>query len=118
MRVFKFGGASIADAGRMAALLPIIQEEQQPVLLVLSALGKTTNALEVIVNLACKDEKAVALDAVLKLRKQHLDIAAELLNKDYYQLAEGLLHHHFAELEQAVRDVSNAHYDRSYDQVV
>lgn len=118
MRVFKFGGASIADAGRMAALLPIIQDEQQPALLVLSALGKTTNALEVIVNLACKDEKAVALDAALKLRKQHLDIAAQLLDEEYYKQAEGLLNHLFAELEQAVRDATNAHYDRSYDQVV
>ncbi len=56
MRVFKFGGASIADAGRMAAILPIIQEGEQPLVLVLSALGKTTNALEAIVNCACNGQ--------------------------------------------------------------
>src|SRR4051812_7394227 len=54
MKAYKFGGASIADAGRMAALLPIIADEGGPLLIVLSALGKTTNALEAIVNSAFK----------------------------------------------------------------
>ena len=45
MQVFKFGGASIATPERMEALLPIIKGGKEAVLVVVSALGKTTNAL-------------------------------------------------------------------------
>jgi len=118
MRVFKFGGASIADAGRMAALLPIISGEQQPLLLVLSALGKTTNALEAIVNLAYNGQKNSALAAAQKLEQEHLDFAKALLNETFYAEAAIALRQHFIELEQAVQTVDPARYDYSYDQVV
>ncbi len=118
MRVFKFGGASIADAGRMAALLPIISEEQQPGLLVLSALGKTTNALEKIVNLACKNEKNEALRLALQLEQQHLEYAKQLLDDNRFLNASIALKSHFAELELAVKNADPARYDYSYDQIV
>jgi len=118
MRVFKFGGASIADAGRMAALLPVIRDEQQPLLLVLSALGKTTNALEVIVNLACKGQKQEALAATNRLEEQHLEFAKALLDEAYYTVAATALRNHFSELEQAVNNSHTAFYDYSYDQIV
>lgn len=118
MRVYKFGGASIADAGRMAALLPIIREGEQPLLLVLSALGKTTNALEAIVNLACKNEKQQALVLTKKLEQIHLDQAKTLLDEPNYALAVTALHPYFAELEQAVNNADAKHYDYSYDQIV
>lgn len=118
MRVYKFGGASIADAGRMAALLPIITEEQQPLLLVLSALGKTTNALEAIVNLAVKGQKTEALAATAALEQQHLEYAKSLLDTTYYEQAAIALRKHFNELEQAVNDSHPAFYDYSYDQIV
>jgi aspartate kinase len=118
MRVYKFGGASIADAGRMAALLPIIRDEREPLLLVLSALGKTTNALESIVSNACKFDKEEALHLTRKLEEQHLAYLEELLDKAHYETAAKELRAHFAELEQAVDHADAAHYDRSYDQVV
>ena len=117
MRVFKFGGASIADAGRMAALLPIIREEV-PVLIVMSALGKTTNALEVIVKLACDNKEDEALAATRKLEQEHLDFARGLLNDTHYAMAVDALRAHFAELEQAVHHTDSARYDYSYDQIV
>lgn len=118
MRVFKFGGASITDAGRMAALLPIIREEQEPVLLVLSALGKTTNALEKIVNHACKNDKDGAIELVKQLEQQHIDYAKELLNEEQLANATIALKAHFAELELAVKHADATRYDYSYDQVV
>ena len=42
MKVYKFGGASIANPEAMRALLPIIQMAQQPLVVVVSAYGKTT----------------------------------------------------------------------------
>ena len=118
MRVFKFGGASIADAGRMAALLPIINDEAKPLLLVLSALGKTTNALENIVNLACRGKNEDALVATKTLEQQHLEFAKALLDDTHYVVAEQALNTHFTELERAVNNVDPNRYDYSYDQIV
>jgi aspartate kinase len=117
MKVFKFGGASIADAGRMAALLPIVKGEQ-PLLVVLSALGKTTNALESIVNKACKQDVAGALDLAHTLAQQHLAYARALLDDVHYALAAQALGAHFAALEQGIKDADGSRYDYSYDQVV
>jgi aspartate kinase len=117
MRVFKFGGASMADAGRMSALLPIISEEQKPLLLVLSALGKTTNALETVVNFATKGKQDEAMDAAHKLEQQHLDYAKALLNETLYPVAERVLREHFEELERAIKN-ADTRYDYSYDQIV
>ena len=118
MKVYKFGGASIADAGRMAALLPIIADEHGPLLIVLSALGKTTNALEAIVNNACKKNVDEAMNLAHQLERQHLDYAKELLNDVYYPKTEEALKIHFAELERAVQKADGSRYDYSYDQVV
>ena len=118
MKVYKFGGASIADAGRMAALLPIITEEQEPLLIVLSALGKTTNALENIVNAACGKDIATATLLAKQLEQQHFDYARALLNDEYFAKAKHALAPLLAEMETAINKADVNHYDRSYDQVV
>lgn len=118
MQVYKFGGASIATPERMAAILPIIQQAQQPVILVVSALGKTTNALEEIVDAACKGGKQKAHELVNKLEQVHLDYTKELLNDAYYRQAEKELNVFFTELQWAVDDAEAAKYDYSYDQIV
>ena len=118
MKVFKFGGASIADAGRMAALLPIIKDERGPMLLVLSALGKMTNALENIVNLACSDEKELAKEAASQLEQMHLNQAKELLDDTYYCKCAAALQDQFREMELAIDKADATRYDFSYDQVV
>ena len=54
MKVYKFGGASIATPQQMKNLLPIITLMQRaPLVVVVSAFGKSTNALEAIVGAAC-----------------------------------------------------------------
>lgn len=118
MKVYKFGGASIADAGRMAALLPIITEVQQPLLIVLSALGKTTNALETIVNHAYKNEQDAALTLATALEEQHLAYARALLNDTYYIKAQMALRVLFAAFEKAITTANTSHYDYTYDQIV
>lgn len=118
MLVYKFGGASIADANRMAALLPLITGANDRLLIVMSALGKTTNALEAIVNAACKGNKEDAMVLAKKLEQQHLDHAKALLNDTYYTKAGDTLRIYFTELERAVQSADPAHYDYSYDQAV
>ena len=51
MKVFKFGGASIKDANAIKNVVSIIQQfATECPLIVVSASGKTTNALEIVVN--------------------------------------------------------------------
>ena len=118
MLVYKFGGASIADANRMKALLPIVRAAQEPLLLVVSALGKTTNMLEHIVNQACLGEMEEAMSQVQQLKELHLDYARALLDDNNYPQAVFVINVYFIELENAIRIADPAHYDFSYDQVV
>ena len=118
MRVFKFGGASIATPGRMEALLPIIKAEKRPLLIVVSALGKTTNALEYIVDLACANKKNEAGQLVEQLELRHLDYARALLDDMNYIRAASALNAFFDELSKAVRQADIGRYDHTYDQVV
>lgn len=51
MRVFKFGGASVKDAEAVKNVASVLQEfGQGPLLVVISAVGKTTNKLEELVD--------------------------------------------------------------------
>lgn len=118
MKVYKFGGASIADAGKMTALLPIIQDVQGSLLIVMSALGKTTNALEGILAYACKGEIDTAITAADALMQQHYNYARALLNDIYYTKATRALEPLATELKAAVKKADEKRYDYSYDQVV
>ncbi len=118
MQVYKFGGASIATPERMKSLWPIIAEAQQPVTLVVSALGKTTNALEEIVATACKEDKTRARELATKLEEEHLEFAKTLLEPDYYNKATEVLNVLFTELQWAIDDADPLRYDYSYDQIV
>jgi len=86
--------------------------------MVVSALGKTTNALEAVVNNACKGNKQEAHDVAKKIEGDHLAYAKSLLNDQYYADAEKALNVFFTELQWAIDDAGNDKYDYSYDQIV
>lgn len=118
MLVYKFGGASIATPERMTALLPIIQEAKEPLVIVLSAFGKTTNALEAIVDKACKGDKEGALALAQQIEEDHLSFAKALLNDVYLKQASEALHIFFTEIQWAIDDADASRYDYFYDQIV
>lgn len=118
MQVYKFGGASIATPERMKALLPIIKDAKEQLILVVSALGKTTNALEAVVAAACKGKKEDAHQLAHTIEKGHLDYAKGLLNEGYFAEAQKALNVLFTELQWAIDDADAAKYDYSYDQIV
>lgn len=61
MRVFKFGGASIKDADSIKNMVEVLKQTgHNNTLLVISAMGKTTNAMEAIVNAYFEDKSAIA----------------------------------------------------------
>lgn len=118
MQVYKFGGASIATPERMQALMPIIQDAAHPVVVVVSAMGKTTNALEAITEAACKGSKQEAHAMVTALEEQHVTYMRELLKPEIFNKALEELNVYFTELQWAVDDATAARYDYSYDQIV
>ncbi len=117
MHVYKFGGASIHTPERMKALLPIIADAPRPLVVVVSAMGKTTNALEEIVRAACSD-KADGRRLAEALEQQHLDYARAVLSPEGYQKAVTELSQFFTELHWAVDDADENRFDYSYDQIV
>jgi aspartate kinase len=118
MLVYKFGGASIATPQRMKALLPIMAEARQPFVLVISALGKTTNALEEIVMAAHAENRTDAHNRAVALEQQHRTYARTLLDDVHYRPAETAMSLYFTELQWAIDDARTTQYDYAYDQIV
>jgi len=118
MQVYKFGGASIATPERMKALLPIIQQAPKDLVIVVSAMGKTTNALEQIVNASAADNKTTAYALAATLEESHNTYASALLKGKYLQQAIDQLNVYYTELHWAIDDASNDKYDYCYDQIV
>lgn len=118
MDVYKFGGASIATPERMQALLPIITGAAQPLIIVVSAMGKMTNALEAIVAAACGGHGDEAHPLVQALEEAHINYMRSILEPPYFERALSALNVYFTELQWAVDDVDPGRYDYSYDQIV
>ena len=78
MKVFKFGGASIKDAHGVRNLRHIVAEEKEPLVVVVSAMGKTTNALERVVNAMWLRETEQALREWDLVKDYHDNIAREV----------------------------------------
>ncbi|HEX6943102.1 MAG TPA: lysine-sensitive aspartokinase 3 [Gemmatimonadaceae bacterium] len=83
MIVAKFGGTSVGDAPAIERAAAIIAERaaRQP-LVVVSALGGTTNALIALAEQASNGQLILAIRGVEALRERHLKVASELLGDD------------------------------------
>lgn len=118
MQVYKFGGASIESPERMKALLPIIAEANDQLIVVVSAKGKTTNLLESIVHEACNNNKQKASEQLKALEEDHLDYASKVLKDSFFEQIKLELNEYFSELQWAVDDADASRFDYSYDQIV
>lgn len=91
MIVSKFGGTSVADAAAIARVVDIMAARlpRKPILVV-SALGGTTNQLLDIANRAAANELIVALAAIEQLRTRHLNVAETLLgdSDEYHEVVD------------------------------
>ena len=88
MRIFKFGGASVKDAASVKNVATVLQKEgHKDVLVVVSAMGKTTNALESIVA-TYLNKRGQLKTAIQELETFHLEIIEELLGKDKAPLVD------------------------------
>lgn len=123
LRVYKFGGASVRDAAAIRNLGRIVGENtgSYRLLIVVSAMGKTTNALEEIFQLAHTGQDYAA--PLAALHTFHRSVAAELLAEAGGQISapdaagnpvETLL----TQLTDQLRAITPDDYDRQYDQIV
>ncbi|MBQ9587437.1 MAG: aspartate kinase [Bacteroidales bacterium] len=116
MKVFKFGGASVNSANAIRNMARILQHNlDTPLLVVISAMGKTTNLLEkVIPGIAASDEERRRL--LSQCRKYHMDIAEELLQEPQNDTFRKL-HSLFEALEKTSATKPSS-YNFDYDQTV
>lgn len=118
MKVFKFGGASINNIDRIKEVANIIQDnDQQPLLIVVSAMGKTTNALETVVNAFFEGRQQDALAIFEQIKEQHLQTLKYLCTLQW-NAAEAQLKDFFTEIEWLLHDKPVRSYDYYYDQIV
>lgn len=117
MKVFKFGGASIKNAACIRNVVEIIRNHADtPTLVVVSALGKTTNHLEELATAFLENhpEKHTLFESV---RDEHRHILEELTDGDYALYSSGL-EQQFCRLESYLQQESSENYDFEYDQIV
>ena len=118
MRIYKFGGASVKDASGVKNVAQIIAErDKNDLLVVVSAMGKTTNSLEKLISAAYNKSTEVSV-LLLSVKMTHLSIVKELFNEDevmnFYEIENLFLELEcMLENEQLLED-----YDFLYDQVV
>ncbi len=117
MKVFKFGGASVKDADGVKNLAHVLEQVGfENTLLVVSAMGKTTNALEVVVRNYF--DKSNELNASLQeVRKYHNQILMDLFDNEdhevFYEVTSLL-----DDLEYFIRSNKSPNYNFVYDQVI
>ena len=108
MKVYKFGGASVKDASGVRNLKDIVAQASDDLMVVISAMGKTTNALERVVAALAKGDEPTAENEWLGILDQHVYIMRDL----------GLRPNEDVRLPLMPEYNKEWSYDQNYDQIV
>ena len=116
MKVFKFGGASIKDASSIKNILEIISNySNDNLLIVVSAMGKTTNALEKVVENYFKNKSGLK-SSILEVLNFHIDICNELFPKNHLIFSD--INSIFQKINTFINSNKSPSYSFVYDQLV
>ena len=116
MKVFKFGGASVKDAEAIRNMVSIVHSYDEPLFIVVSAIGKTTNAMEKLwTAFVHRDQEAIkqALSAIYTF---HQDIIDNLM--DMVGVNVCVLENRFIREEQYLTKDPSDNIAFEYDQIV
>jgi len=116
MLVFKFGGASVKDANGIVNLANIVKKyDGQQLLIVVSAMGKTTNALEKLTKayVERQGDVQVIFDDIKKYHFAILEQLFEASDPIFDEVANT-----FVEIDWIIEDEPHDDYDFTYDQIV
>jgi len=116
MIVFKFGGASVKDSSGVKNLLKIVKSYSENLVIVVSALGKNTNAIENILKLSFNDIQESKLQ-LEKLKENHLQIINDLFNNQDQKIVNEI-NDDFEKLYIILYKSEITNYNYKYDQVV
>ena len=115
MKIFKFGGASVKDADSVKNVLRVLSIQGfERCLIVVSAMGKTTNALERVVEFYFN--KSDYQQEIAKIKEEHIQIAKGLFDESHHVFSEIKLF--FDDIESFLRRNKSPNYNFVYDQVV
>jgi aspartate kinase len=118
MKVFKFGGAIVNSIDRIKIVADILHSYgHDKILVVISAMGKTTNSLEKVVEAFYRGETEQALQLFEVVKENHLTTLKYLLTTNW-QAANDHLVDFFTEVEWLLHDKAVRDYDYYYDQIV
>ena len=119
IEVFKFGGASVRDAERVKNVFDILNSYSgQKIVVVMSALGKSTNQLEQVVKSYFAHDKDQAISQMNLFKTNYVNLANELLNGQHLEACLNELNDCFVEVDWVLEDEVEDAYDYLYDQIV
>ena len=117
MRVYKFGGASVKDAEGVRNVLKVLEETgTERTFLVVSAMGKTTNAMEQVVDAYFKDKKSLSA-ALAAVESFHTEILHKIFPAQTHPVY-GRVKELFEEVRGFLAWNKSPKYNFVYDQVV
>ena len=115
MKVFKFGGASVKDAAGVRNVAELLQSVgYDNTCMIVSAMGKTTNALEEVVKRYFENEDFEK--TIEEVKAQHIDLAAELFDNPVEVSNE--ISQFFDDIVSFLRRNKSPNYSYVYDQIV
>ncbi len=108
MRVLKFGGTSVGDAESIRSVMEIVRRQaSQPLVLVFSAMGKTTDRLAAVGESAAQGKLEESLAVISALRGHHFEIIGQLLeNGEAKKQVTAFCDQTFRSLEEMARSMS------------
>ncbi|MCX6330026.1 MAG: aspartate kinase [Bacteroidia bacterium] len=115
MKVFKFGGASVKGAEGIKNLAKIVSQEKENLVIVVSAFGKTTNALEKVLKLWLAGEKSYK-EHLENIYSYHSGVVEELFPSG--NSVGNKIDKSFTKLKEYLQSEKKSEYDFEYDQVV
>jgi len=118
IKVFKFGGASVKDAMGVRNVSTIIKKNlNSPLVVVISAMGKTTNALEKVAEAYYSGNNTIADELLIDVRNYHINIAEELFGPEK-NFAFDIINRTIDHLRYYILQPAGKTYNYEYDRIV
>jgi aspartate kinase len=118
MKVFKFGGASVKSAAAVKNVAKIIRDYGSgPLVVVISAMAKTTNALERLTALFMEENTGKMMELYHQIRDFHMHIATELFARKNHPVFS-ILDQSFYHLLYYITEKPGNNYNYEYDRIV
>jgi aspartate kinase len=117
MEVYKFGGAAVSDAKSIKNIAELIKSTaKDSLLIVISAMGKVTNKLELLTQAYISNDAQVT-QLLEEVKAYHFNVLQELFEDPHAQIADDIANV-FVEIEWLLEEEANDAPDYIYDQIV